>query len=185
VQLRGRSSTHTSPGSGRPASTPPRTRRVPFGRLGGRTAPARNAPPCRRGTRHHVSESGVPRAAANAPENPNMPWAIESSVPSSANVGADRAREKVAGAGSARAPRSRSTLARASRPSESSEPQAEEHAREPASGAFSATSRRSLTRREQPPASQPSSRASTLRLSASEVERQLAAPRCPPRSPTV
>ncbi|PYP11743.1 MAG: hypothetical protein DMD56_05845, partial [Gemmatimonadetes bacterium] len=73
----------------------------------------------------HVSESRVPRAVANAAENPNVPWAIESRLASSANVGAEPGCQVrwplPAGTRQARHA-SRSTLARASRPSESSEP---------------------------------------------------------------
>ncbi len=120
-----------------------------------------------------VSESRVPRAAADAPENPNTPWAIESRVASSTNVGTGPGcqvkRPRPAGTRHARHAR-RSTLARAWRASESSEPSSLRSTRaEPASGAFTAPSLPgSVGASAAPPATQPSSGSSALRLSASK-----------------
>src|SRR3989442_8066993 len=134
-------------------------------------------------------ESGVPRSAANAPENPNMPWAIESRVASSENVGAAPGCQakwpRPAGTRHARHA-SRSALARASRPSEASEPSSLRSKRaEPASGAVSATSPPgSLSASAAPPASQPTSGSSALRLSASQSSASwLRVPRTHPTEP--
>src|SRR6266566_4276184 len=87
----GRSSTHTSPGRWTARESTPTARAAPpvWAACRASRPPARNAPPSPMRERAcQVSESRVPRAAAKAAENPNMPWAIESRLASSANVGA-------------------------------------------------------------------------------------------------
>src|SRR2546422_147103 len=124
----GRSSTHTSRGSWTARESRPRRRTTPPAESVRRTKrpPARNAPPPpARERANQVSESGVPRAAALAPASPRTPCASESIIASTANAGvgpgcqASRARPEVSSH-----PRhlTRSPLARASSPRESSEP---------------------------------------------------------------
>src|SRR5205823_10765562 len=127
----GRSRTQTSPGSCTASESRPTARTVPPGP--GRRAkrpPARKAPPPpTRERANHVSESSVPRPAAAAPENPSVPYARESSVASSENVGVDSPpppgchSKRARPAGSCQpCHATRSRLARISTPSESSEP---------------------------------------------------------------
>ena len=122
-----------------------------------------------------VSESGFPRALATTPEKPTAPWATESRVASSATVGPQASLARPAGRRQSRHA-SRSTLARASSPSESSDPSSRSATRAvPASGvAFPSAGSSDASPADPPPppppplASQATSGSIVPRLSASK-----------------